>query len=177
MTGRPLWAPARTTLPVLLSWMSGASLYFYLREGFPFHDLQPSLPLVSLPFDPRRDVVSSVPMLFFALVAAFVCASITEVAKARSVQQGRRAATFYIVLMVYQLILVADIFRAYAYDWWTWFLSWTGFGHLDSTGDLRAVSGLRLPWLSGIAALLAIAIIGIVTRVPQATSARQPTSG
>lgn len=143
----------RVVGPVVGAWLVALLGFMVLRRGSPLSDLQPSLPLVSLPFNAHRDVASSVPMLFAILAFALACALIVEPAKLAVCEQAHLRRIGYVLLLVFQVSLVADVFRAYAYDWWRWTTTWLGFSQLREVIDLKDVAGLRIPWPSGVMAV------------------------
>lgn len=148
---------ARGQTALVFSWLLLILLIPVARRGWFWSDLRPSLPLVSLPDETTTDIASSVPLAVTALAVATICALIGEVAK---FDAGRTVKPiFYFAIVAYQAVLVMDGFRSYAYDWWLLILSLTGWFPLRAAVDLRDVSGVRVPWLSGVMliALLAAA--------------------
>ncbi|MGH9369447.1 MAG: hypothetical protein ACRD3M_17470 [Thermoanaerobaculia bacterium] len=140
-------------VPPLASWLVAAGFGLLKRSLWLSGDYQPTLPLVSLPFEPRRDVVSSVPDLFLVLLAATVAVLLAEPAKAALAAGGRRLA--YVGVVLYQLCLAADMVRIYAPDWWLWALSYVGVRELrENTG---MVFPAPFPWVS------AVVLIGVMT--------------
>lgn len=114
----------------------------------------PMLPLVSLPVGTTDDVMSSVPILFLTLVGAAICALVVEIAKVRSHQAARPPWRGYSALLAYQVVLIADLFRSYAHDWWIWTLSWIDLRELTSNPIEGDIIELKIPWVSGIFAAL-----------------------
>lgn len=137
------------------SWLLG----FALKEILARYTTKPSdpmLPLVSLPVGTTDHVMSSVPILFLTLVGASICALVVEIAKARSNQQTEAPRRGYLLLLAYQIVLVADLFRSYANDWWIWALSWIDLRELVSNPIEGDIIELKAPWISGIFALLIV---------------------
>jgi hypothetical protein len=148
---------------VSIAWLIAAGPMVLLRHGLPLRELRPNLPLVSLPFDSHRDVVSSVPHLFITLVFCLIAMTSLEPAK---IYVARNFATPFAAYVIFslQLTLGLDILRAYAYDWWCWMISWIGWERLHEAVDLREVSGIRFPWVSTGAAILVLAYMGAAAR-------------
>ena len=116
----------------------------------------PTLPLVSLPWDPTRDVHSSLITLFRACVIGLAAAVLVEPAKYRLRQFGK---PLYALLVVYQFMLIGDVLRAYAVDWWVWLLSAFHIVHLGVGNWREPMLPLPSPWPSLIVALAIVATI------------------
>lgn len=150
----------RSVVPVVVAWIVAGLGTLFLKSLFGhFHDLQPSLPLVSLPFDPQRDVVSSVPALFTILFLAVLCVLLVEPAKLAVAEEGSVGRARYVLLLLFQGVLAADVFRSYAFDWWKWTIAWLGFSELREGFDLSEVSGFRFPWISGAFTLVLVVLL------------------
>lgn len=118
-------------------------------------DYGPTLPLVSLPWDSQRDVHSSVVTLFRAIVVGAIAALMVEPVK---FSERRGGKLFYILLLGYQFLLVVDLFRAYAVDWWVWGLSTIGLVRLGTGNWRESTFPLASPWMS-LSALLILAAL------------------
>jgi hypothetical protein len=158
---------ARGIAALIFSWLLLVALMPVARQGWFWNDLRPSLPLVSLPAEEPTDIASSVPLAVSALALVSMCALIVELAKFEVTRT--LGGVFYFTLIVYQLVLFIDGFRSYAYDWWLFLISLTGLRPLTSTVDLSQVSGVRVPWFSGIVLLAVLGAIWLRRR-----SATQP---
>lgn len=142
-------------VPPFVSWLVAAAFGLVKRPLWLSGDYGPALPLVSLPFDPKRDVVSSVPELFLVLLASTVVVLLAEPAKAALAARGRWLG--YVGVALYQLCLAADMLRIYAPDWWLWALSRVG------VRELRENSGMAFPvpfpWVSGVVLVIVMALV------------------
>jgi YD repeat-containing protein len=67
-------------------------------------------------------VVSLVPDLFSALTIAFLALLLSEIAKILAITIPGRRISFYVTFSVYQLILMIDVLRKYAWDWYGYLL-------------------------------------------------------
>lgn len=146
----------------IAAWLVGAAPAAISGASWPHGGRGPTLPLVSLPFDPRRDFVSSVPSLFAVLLLAVGCAVIIELSKGALLAYGaQRPYGSFILLFAFQILLALDLFRAYAKDWWTWGLSELGLVTLQEGAPLATIAGRTWPWPS----LLALAVVtGVLVR-------------
>jgi hypothetical protein len=114
----------------------------------------PTLPFL-LSTGPKGCVQSSPLHLLLVLGVAGVGISLAEAAKI-----VLRSSAVIVSVAVFQVALVLDCVRAYAWDWWT-YIYVTGTGEvIDSLTSMRPtpVSGVGWPWISGIAGALAIAV-------------------
>jgi hypothetical protein len=131
--------------PLLLSWLIIATAPWLATLIAWRSDYEPRLPNVGvIPWNPTGDFMSSVPGLFKVLLFAGFGALAVEVSKALL---RNPAWPSYVLLVVYQTVLVADTLRAYAYDWWVYLAFWLG---LRSTG-LGLGFHTGRPWASFLA--------------------------
>jgi hypothetical protein len=72
--------------------------------------------------------------------------------------ERRGGKLFYILLLGYQFLLVVDLFRAYAVDWWVWGLSTIGLVRLGTGNWRESTFPLASPWMS-LSALLILAAL------------------
>ena len=135
---------------LVLSWAVLAAAP-WIAALVPWRSLyEPSLPSVgAVPWNPRGDFMSSVPALFQVLLLSGLAALLVEIPKAL-LPRGRWRS--YLLLLTYQLALMADGLRTYAFDWWVWLLYWLG---LRSTGLESSLHAAR-PWPS-LLAMIALA--------------------
>jgi hypothetical protein len=132
----------------LAAWLGSTTLFVaapFLRQHL---SANATLPLVSLA-DSGGDVVSSVEGLVIVLIWAFLSALIVEPAKFVSlVYFARRGGAVYLLLLFYQIILIADTVHAHAIDWWIWLLSLVKIGHRLTSREIHPVLSSRFPWVS-----------------------------
>ena len=151
------------TVPPCVAWLLAMLFRFVQRAIWLRGPYYPTLPLVSLPFEPSRDVVSSVPALFIVLITATVVVLVADIGKFFSRQLPGGQGVTYVLLSCYQVILLGDMLRSYARDWWTWLLSWIGILALTDTPPLPDLS-TRLPVISGLFLLLVITSVAVRLR-------------
>lgn len=133
-------------LPPALAWLLAVALHWLVPELQRPRAGDPTLPLVSLPFDPERDVVSSVRSLFVVLAAGFLLAALVEPSKCLV----SKSLGAYLLMTTYQVVLAADVFRCYAPDWWAWFAAWIGFQPLTRATGWESLFVLHMPWPAGV---------------------------
>lgn len=133
-------------------------------------DTFPHLPLVAVP-NAAKDVTSSVPGLFMVVFAGVASALVVEVAKAELPQRCRRLGT--LILLTYQGILVVDMFRTHARDWWTWFLSWLWIIPLGSRDWREPLLPIESPWLALIGMVATGFGIYLLSRTTEQRETRQ----
>jgi hypothetical protein len=98
------------------------------------------------------DVRSSAFALLLVIAVAALAAAFAELAKVKATA-GVVAAVF-----VFQLLLIVDCVRAYARDWWTYFVIVLN-GRRVTWFEDTPVSAVMWPWISGIACLVVGALL------------------
>lgn len=150
-------AAAASVVPPIAAWLLAIAFGLVKRQLWLGGNYYPTLPLVSLPFDPRRDIVSSIPALFLVLVASAFCSAVVEISKFSVAKRGRPGVLAYLILTIFQIALIADMLRTYAHDWWIWSLSWLGLRTLTETPNPQVGGISPIPWISGL--LLATTVL------------------
>lgn len=133
----------------------------------------PDVPYLLLPRGTQTDVVSSVSYFVWILGVAWLCCFPVELAKLLS-RSLPRPVCGYVSLVLFQLLVFADVLRTYAYDWWRYVLWILGIRDIHSTSWM-ITSVARLPWLTCVAAVAVTALLyahsraadGSVRRVPE----------
>lgn len=149
---------------VWLSWVLAAS-YPLVRAaaGWRPEAIGPDVPYLLLPPGTLTDVVSSVSHFAWIIVIAIGCCVPVEAAKVMS-RTLTRPVFAYVVLLIFQLALVGDFVRTYAYDWWCYLRVLAGFGRIDSLSWMRT-SVTRTPWLAALVAVGAtLLLLGVIGR-------------
>ncbi len=146
------------TTPVVAGWVVDAltPLWASLVWRLVTSVYSPSLPLVALPAgSTTTDVRSCVPALFVALIAGGLSALPVELSKAHLSGRNRLLTSFFLV--AYQLLLLVDILRTHARDWWVWMLSWFGLFDLNSVDWRKPMLPIQSPWLALIGLIVTVA--------------------
>jgi hypothetical protein len=113
-----------------------------------------TLSLVSLASG-GNDVVSNVEALVIVVIWAFVCLLIVEPSKCVALSSfGRYGAAVYLFLLIYRIVLVADMVHAHAIDWWIWLLSLVNLDHRVTSHEIHPSFDSTFPWLSLVTSLL-----------------------
>src|SRR5690349_3673084 len=134
------------------SWLAAAG-YRAISEFFCWRPevIGPEIPYLLTVHGTRTDVVSSVSYFVSMLLLGGVCCMPIEAAKLRALSL-RLPTLLYILLVALQLVLLGDVLRTYAYDWWRYLLSLAHIRMIDSSAWMRT-SVARVPWVSGLATL------------------------
>jgi hypothetical protein len=154
-------------LVVVLAWSLSLTTPAVLKHFGMRIATGPTLPFV-LSTGAKGCVRSSRLHLLLLLSVAGVGISFAEAAKI-----VLRSPAVIVSVAVFQVVLLFDCIRAYAWDWWTYiYVTGTG-GVIDSLTAMSpiAVSGVTWPWISGVAGVLAIAVV-ITRRVAAPSNKR-----
>jgi len=147
------------TVP-LVGWLVGFLFRVVFRWFFGPVEPRLLIPLVSLPGSEAGDVVSDIRWLVVAAGWSLLAVLLVEAAKVVLVRRNQVHGTLvYVLLVAYQVILFVDLLRANAFDWWLWVLSLAGVYELRLVGNLDEIAGFRIPWISGVVALMTTAAL------------------
>ncbi len=125
---------------------------------------------------PGTDVVSLVPDFFSALTFAGLCLLLVEPAKMMaSVLPGQRIAR-HLSFVVYQAMLVVDILRRYAWDWYGYLLYFLRLVNLDYNQPRPEILPLPPPWLSFMALLLCLGLCVYARDQPDSRARRDESA-
>lgn len=115
----------------------------------------PSLPFM-LTQDPGGCVRSSPIQLLLVLGVGATAAALAEVSKA-----AMRSRLLVPAVATYQLAVVLDCVRAYAWDWWAYFYIVGTGGEIDALTwmDPVPVSAVTWPWISGVVGCAALLVL------------------
>lgn len=106
-------------------------------------DWRPQIKYVLLPATPDPSCLySSVGEVLFVIVIGLLCCIPVELAKFRA---GRFAV--YMALVVFQLLIVLDVVRSYAWDWWLALLAFVIT--LPDVPQTHWSVAWKWPWISG----------------------------
>jgi len=138
-----------------ISWMVTLLTPALLRRFGAEISTGPSLPFM-LTQDPEGCVRSSPLHLLLVIGVGATAAALAEVSKA-----AMRSRLVVPAVAMYQLAVVLDCLRAYAWDWWTYFYIVGTGGEIDSLTwmDPVPVSGATWPWISGVVGCAALLVI------------------
>lgn len=128
------------------------------------------MPFLLTPRAAGGHVRSSVYYFVVILAAAAVSIAPIEISK---FAMSRRSALLYVALVLQQLVTVADVVRANAWDWWMFLLSVAHVHELDSwswTDGHPSLAGLW-PWPSLMSGTC-VALIIFASRKAQAGAMR-----
>jgi hypothetical protein len=159
---------------VWCSWICAAS-YQFVSEFFAWRPeaIGPEIPYLLLAQGTKTNVVSSVSYFVWILGVGVACCIPTEAGKLIA-RASPRPVSAYIILLVFQGLLISDVLRTYAYDWWRYLLSLISVMRIDHLTWMQT-SVARVPWPSGLAAvcltLLLYALAALPTRRGTASEA------
>lgn len=146
-----------TVLPAVVAWLVVATLSPWLNEILPPRRFEPRLPDVSAPFRPHSEIVSVVPGLFSALAIALAVGCLVEITKFLVFRRVRVAASLHAAFTMFQILLLIDLLRMHALDWYWYALHFARLVELTSGPLPRNVPPIPAPWLSFAGLLLAVA--------------------
>jgi len=107
-------------------------------------DWPPQINYVLLPARPDPSCLySSVAEVLFVIAVGLLCCIPVELAKFRA---GRPAV--YALLLIFQLLLVLDVVRSYAWDWWLALLAFVIT--LPEIPQSHWSVAWKWPWVSGV---------------------------
>lgn len=150
-----------TIWPLILSWSLAAAFPLFLKLADWNPQVKPpEVPFVLTPGASGEHVRSSVYYLIVIIGVGMLCALPLEVSKFLATKH-RFSVPLYVAFTTQQCLLLADVIRSYAWDWWLFLLSVTHISPIDEytwmTPHISTVGSW--PWPSGIAAALIIALV------------------
>lgn len=177
--GRLLSSRVLSALLTALAWLPLAWPVRSAMEWLPPNRYEFSLPRVCVPFSPGTDVVSLVPDLFSALSIALLCILLAEFAKFVNSMRQEPSAACYLSFVLYQVTLLVESMRLYAWDWYGYLLYFLRLIDLSHDSPRPDVIPLPSPWLSFLALLLCLALQMVATftdKSPPPPAGTLPTS-
>jgi hypothetical protein len=147
------WLPAALSFPSALEWLPPNRYEF-------------SVPRVCVPYTPGADVVSLVPDLFSALTIASLCLLLVEVAKAMAAKLPRWSNVCHSSFVVYQVTLIVDVLRGYAWDWYGYLLYYARLITLSYSLPRPEILPLATPWLSLVALVVCLGLCAYPRHLP-----------
>lgn len=164
----------RALLPglfALASWFPVALPARSIQHWLPPNRYEFGLPRVCVPYTPGSDVVSLVPDLFSALAVAGLCLVLSEIAKFLISRLTVHNTPLCLALSAYQVTLVVDALRSYAWDWYGYFLYFARFIELRYDEPRPEIIPIPAPWMSLTALLLFLCLyVATFFRQPSHTS-------
>lgn len=165
--------------PLVVSWLCAACFRQVVRAAnVDLHTHGPWVPyLPAYTSEPgSSDVRSSVYYLFVVLAAALLAALPIELSKLAS-RSAMRPIITYVLLALQQCLLIADVVRSYAADWWLYVLSIVGLRPITSHSWMEAHFTLvgNWPWPTAVTAFLIGGIIVYWNREAGGGAIRRPT--
>lgn len=141
-------AGVRSSLLAFAAWLPIAAPLTSFLEHLPPNRYEFGLPRVCVPYTQGTDVVSLVPDLFSALTLAALCVLVAELAKVMASALPGRRSLRHLCLTLYQITLVLDILRKYAWDWYGYLLYFARLISLSHDRPRPEVIPIPPPWLS-----------------------------
>jgi hypothetical protein len=157
----------RTGLLSLAAWLVVAAPPVSIQQLLPPNRYEFGLPRVCVPYTPGADVVSLVPDLFSALVIAFSCLLLSEIAKMTARPIPGRRLLFYATCYFFQISLTIDVLRKFAWDWYGYLLYFMRIIDLSYDRPRPEVIPIPSPWLSLIALGLFLISLFVSTHRPR----------
>jgi len=142
----------------LTSWLFVAIIPITVQEWLPPKRYEFGLPRVCVPYTPGTDVVSLVPDLFSALAMICLCLLLADLAKILAAARSGRSILVSVAFLVYQVTLVIDIMRKYAWDWYGYSLYFARLVKLRYDKPRPEVLPISSPWLSLLALLMCMGL-------------------
>lgn len=152
----------RPGLFALAAWLLVAIPSTSIQKLLPPNRYEFGLPRVCVPYTPGTDVVSLVPDLFSALAIIFLSLLLCEIAKILTIALPGRRTFFYVAFSVYQLTLVVDSLRKFAWDWYGYALYFARLISLSYDRPEPEILPIPSPWLS-LLALMACTILYVIS--------------
>jgi hypothetical protein len=135
-----------------LSWAFAAA-FPYVCSLLDWHPevMPPEVPFVAGLSDANTDVRSSVYYLIVVFGCGLLSALLLEVAKFIT---RERSTSFYVALTCQQALIVADVIRSHAWDWWLFLLAVARISPIDAQTWMEPHPSLtgRWPWPTGVLA-------------------------
>ena len=146
-------------LPLVASWLMAASVpVITSAPGWHPQGQAPEIPFLLTPGASGLHVRSSV--YYFIVVGALGAISILPIEVSKYLVGRRRSRAAFLLLLSHQLVTLADVLRANAWDWWLYLLSVMHLYRIDDSSWMErhwSLNGLW-PWPSAIS-LVAVALI------------------
>jgi hypothetical protein len=140
-------------ISLFVSWAFAAA-FPYVCSLLEWHPevMPPEVPFVAGLSNANTDVRSSVYYLIVVLGSGLISALLLEVAKFIT---RERSASLYVALTCQQALLVADVIRSHAWDWWLYLLSIARISPIDAQTWMEPHPSLtgRWPWPTGVLAV------------------------
>jgi hypothetical protein len=122
--------------------------------------MPPEVPFVITPWAAGEHVRSSVYYLLVIVAVGLACAVPIEISKYAAAMRLSRPVVF-VALTLQQVVLLLDVLRSYAWDWWLFVLSMAHLRPIDRASwmERHFTTVGPWPWPSGIFALLVIGVV------------------
>jgi hypothetical protein len=154
-------------LPLAVSWLLTALLPAVLTSipSWNPYGGWPEVPFLLTPSASGGHVQSSVYYFVILLGGGLACAALVELSK-YSLARHNGSGVPYFVLLVHQIVIIADVIRSNAWDWWTYLLSVVHLYEIDrwSWRHLHPSLAGRWPWPSAVSAIIVASIILFLRR-------------
>jgi hypothetical protein len=125
----------------------------------------PLVPLVSVPSETTTDVWSSVPGLLQVAISSMQSILLVELTRLLLIYANTITVTRSLMLLVYEVALVIDMFRRWGGDWNAWIRYQVHLGELCSVGTPCLPSTGAVPWYSILVLFFVLSAL-FVDRVP-----------